>query len=64
MENHKEWISLKVEPAEKEQIKKAAKDLGLPVGELVRRSLRVAIPVLTAMPHPGVKSFSEAEQRK
>lgn len=64
METQKQWISLKVEPSEKVRIKKAAKELGVPVGELVRRSLRVAIPVLTAMPQPGVKLFEGAEQRK
>ena len=60
----KQWISLKVEPSEKVRIKKAAKELGVQVGELVRRSLRVAIPVLTAMPQPGVNRFEAAEQRK
>lgn len=64
MENQKAWISLKVERSEKAHIKKAAKDLGVPVGELVRRSLRVAIPVLTAMPQPGVKRFEGTEQGK
>jgi len=54
-QNTKVWISLKVERAEKVLIEDAARDIGVPVSELVRRSLRLAIPVLTAMPAPGVR---------
>ena len=38
----------------------AARDLGLPLAELMRRAARIALPVLTGVKYPGV-SQNETE---
>ena len=55
MRNKKAAINFTMSLDEKEEARAVRQDLGLPVSEFVRRSVRVAWPILTA---PTIQAFT------
>jgi hypothetical protein len=60
--NKRGAINFTMKQSEKEKLEQFAKELGLPVSEFVRRSVRVALPVLTSAHYPGVVRDGDREE--
>lgn len=58
------WLSAKIEAAEEQRMAEAARALGISKSEFLRRALRVATPVLAAMPTAGVKKVEAVEEAR
>jgi len=54
-DNKRACINFTMALDEKQELESVARDLGLPISEFMRRSVRIAWPVLTSAHYPGVR---------